>query len=249
MTEDCWVEAANAAHIDLQKFRSYLRALGFDTEQDPRPTDADGLHNRGVLTEFGGTLRPTLYGVLAYGMEPQRYPQTQNFRVECVAYEGDDRASRVLQVADAAGRLDDQVQRAAGWFAGLGRLASYRNLVREDRPLLPHAVIQEALVNAVVHREYALTGSKVLLEVFSRRVHVTSPGTLLHRRVESVRAGATPRSRNKSLTNFMAAMGLMERRGSGWLLMRRAMREFNGTEPELVHDEEGGFVSVRFDLD
>ena len=250
LTEERSIQAGAPAHIDLQSFRAYLHALGLDTEEEPQPDEEDDLRNRGVLTELGGVLHPTLYGVLAFGKEPQRYPQTRSFRVECVAYEGGDRASRVLQVADAAGRLDEQVQRAAGWFAGLGRFESYRGLIREDRPLLPRPAIREALVNAVVHRDYAITGSKVLFEVFSRRVEVTSPGALPnHTRVESVRAGAHPRSRNESLANFMLAMGFMEQRGRGWPLMRRIMREFNGIEPELVHDERSRFVRVGFCLD
>ena len=250
LTEERSIQAGVPAHIDLQRFRSYLHALGLDTEEEPQPDEEDDLRNRGVLTELGGALHPTLYGVLAFGKEPQRYPQTRSFRVECVAHEGDDRASRVLQVADAAGRLDEQVQRAVGWFAGLGRFESHRGLIREDRPLLPRAAIREALVNAVVHRDHAITGSKVLLEVFSRRVHVTSPGTLPnHTRVDGVLAGAHPRSRNESLANFMLSMGFMERRGRGWPLMRRLMREFNGVEPGLAHDEESRFVRVVFRLD
>ena len=250
LTEKRSIEAGSLAHIDLQRFRSYLRARGLDTEQDPQPTDEDDLRNRGVLRELDGTLRPTLYGTLAFGKEPQRYPRTRNFRVECVAYEGSDRASQVLQVADAAGRIDDQVRRAAGWFASLGKFESYRDLIREDRPLLPRKAIREALVNAVIHREYSNTGSKVLLEVFSRCVHVTSPGTLPnHMRVESVRAGAHPHSRNESLAHFMFEMGFMEQRGRGWPILRQAMREFNGTEPELVHDKESRFVRVSFALD
>ena len=115
--------------------------------------------------------------------------------------------------ADAAGRLDEQVQRAIGWFAGLGRFESYRGLIREDRPLLPRAAIREALVNAVVHRDHAVTGLKALFKVFSRRVHVTSPGTLPnHTRVDGVLTGAHPRSRNESLATFMLSMGFMERR-------------------------------------
>ena len=250
LTEERSIQAGAPAHIDLQIFRSYLHALGLDTEEEPQPAEEDDLRNRGVLTELGGALHPTLYGVLAFGKEPQRYPQTRSFRVECVAYEGDDRASQVLQVADAAGRLDEQVQRAVGWFAGLGRFESYRGLIREDRPLLPRAAIREALVNAVVHRDYAITGSKVLFEVFSRRVHVTSPGTLPnHTRAEGVLAGAHPRSRNESLANFMLLMGFMEQRGRGWPLMRRIMREFNGIEPGLAHDEGSRFVRVVFHLD
>ncbi len=34
------------------------------------------------------------------------------------------------------------------------------------------------------------------------------------------------------------------RRGRGWLLMRRGRREFNGTEPELINEVEGGYVRV-----
>ena len=250
LTEERPIQAATPAHVDLQAFRAYLQELGLDTEDEPQPNDEDDLRNRGVLADLGGVLHPTLYGVLAFGKEPQRYPQTRNFRVECVAYEGDDRASDVLQVADTAGRLDEQVRRAVGWFSGLGRFESYRGLIREDRPLLPQPALREALVNSVVHRDYAVTGSKVLLECFATHVDVTSPGGLPnHMRVESVRAGGHPRSRNESMANYMLVMGFMEQRGRGWPVMRRAMREFNGTEPEIIQDESGTYVRVRFHLE
>ena len=227
----------------------YLKRLGFDTADDPQPDPEDDLRNRDVLVEVGGDLRATLYGVLAFGKDPQRYARTRDFRIECVAYAGDDRAAEVLQVADAAGRLDEQVERATGWFLGLGRFESYEKLVRQDRHLLPRRAIREALANAVTHRDYAITGAKVLLEVFDRRVDVSSPGTLPnHMTVERVRAGANPRSRNESLAHYMAGMGFMERRGRGWLIMRREMLAFNGTEPELLHDEPNRFVRVTFRL-
>ena len=104
-------------------------------------------------------------------------------------------------------------------------------------------------MNAVVHRDYSITGSKVLLEVFDRHVHVTSPGSLPnHMRVESVRAGGHPRSRNELMANFMLVMGFMEQRGRGWPVMRRAMREFNGTEPEIIQGVDEDSVRLRFQL-
>ena len=250
LTEERPIQAATTTHVDLEAFRAYLRRLGLDTEYEPQPNDEDDLRNRGVLADLGGVLHPTLYGVLAFGKEPQLYPQTRNFRVECVSYQGDDRASNVLQVADTAGRLDEQVRRALGWFSSLGRFESYRGLIREDRPLLPQVALREALVNSVVHRDYAVTGSKVLLECFATHVDITSPGGLPnHMRVESVRAGGHPRSRNESMANYMLVMGFMEQRGRGWPVMRRAMREFNGTEPEIIQDESGTYVRVRFHLE
>ena len=250
LTEERAILDAPPTHIDLDAFRSYLERLGFDTTDDPQPDAVDDLRNRDVVVEVGGELRATLYGVLAFGRDPQRYARTRDFRIECVAYAGVDRAAEVLQVASAAGRVDEQVDRATGWFLGLGRFEAYGDLVREDRHLLPRRAIREALANAVTHRDYAITGSKVLLEVFDRRVDVTSPGALPnHMTVARVRAGANPRSRNESLAHFMAAKGFMEGRGRGWLIMRREMRAFNGTEPELAQDESNPFVRVTFRLD
>ena len=250
LTEERTIQAATTAHIDMQTFHAYLQKFGLDTEDEPQPEDEDDLRNRGVVTDLGGVLHPTLYGVLAFGKAPQSYPQTGNFWVECVAYDGYDRASDVIQVAESKGRLDEQVQRAVGWFASLGRFESYRGLAREDRPLLPPAALRESLVNAVVHRDYAITGSKVLLEVFAQYVDVTSPGGLPnHMSVESVRAGGHPRSRNESMANYMLVTGLMEQRGRGWPVMRRAMRDFNGTEPEIMEGDASRFVRLRFHLE
>ena len=249
LTEERAIQDATPAHIDPEAFRTYLQRFGFDTTDDPQPDSEADLRNRDVIVEIGGELRATLYGVLAFGKDPQRYPQTRNFRTECVAYAGDDRAADVLQVANAAGRIDEQVERATGWFLGLGRFESYRDLIRQDRYLLPRTAIREALVNAAVHRDYAITGSKILLEVFDRRVDITSPGALPnHMTVDRVRAGANPRSRNESMAHFMSAMGFMEQRGRGWLIMGREMRAFNGTEPELMQDERDKFVKVTFRL-
>ena len=247
LTEERTIEAATPGNIDLQVFRAYLEKIGLDIEAHPQPEREDDLRNRGVITEMGGGLHPTLYGLLAFGKEPQSYPQTRNFRVECVAYEGNDRASTVLQVTDATGRLDEQVRGAVRWFLSLGRFETYRGLVRVDRSLLPEAALRESLVNAVVHRDYAITGSKVLVEVYQRRVDVTSPGLLPnHMSVESVRAGGHPRSRNESMANYMVVTGFMEQRGRGWPVMQRAMREFNGIDPEITQDSCAKFVRVRF---
>ena len=250
LTEERPIQAAIPGHIDLQGFRAYLQAVGLDTLGELQPDDVEDLRNRGVVTELGDALHPTLYGVLAFGKEPQRYPQTRNFLIECVAYEGNNRASPVLQVAEVLGSLDEQVRRAIGWFSGLGRFESYRDLIRNDRQLLPEVALREALVNAVVHRDYAITGSKVLFEVFSRHVDVNSPGPLPnHMSVESVRAGAHPRSRNELMANYMVVKRFMEQRGRGWPVMRKAMFEFNGTEPDIVQDAGGTSVKVTFHLD
>ena len=248
-TEEQTVRWANASDIDVNTFRSFLQAQGLDMREEPQPSPEDDLRNAGVLAEADGTLYPTLYGLMVFGKTPQRHRQMGNFAIRCSAYAGRDAGADVILADERGGRLEDQVRGALNWVASFGRTETYRGLLREDRPLVPEPVIREALVNAVVHRDYAITGSPVLLEVFDDRVSVTSPGALPnHMTVESVRAGSRPRSRNESMAHAMVVARLMERRGRGWLTMSRAMRAFNDTEPEILNDRDGKFVRVTFRL-
>ena len=50
------------------------------------------------------------------------------------------------------------------------------------------------------------------------------------------------------MANYMVVKGMMEQRGRGWPVMRKAMGEFNGTEPELFQDDKSGYVRVTFEL-
>ena len=249
LTEGLAMQAATVSDINANKFRMYLQKQGLDTETEPQTSYADDLRSRNVAVDLDGELRPTLYGIMAFGKDPQGHPHTGDFMIECVAYGGDDRDSTVLLSTKATGNIDEQVRQSIDWLASLGRFESHRGLIREDRPMLPSEVLRESLVNAVTHRDYAIIGSKILLEVFEERVVVTSPGVLPNRmNVERVKAGWRTRARNKSMAHYMLVSGLMEQRGRGWPVMRHAMRRFNGTEPDIIQSENDMFVRVRFYL-
>ncbi|MCY4165843.1 MAG: putative DNA binding domain-containing protein [Gammaproteobacteria bacterium] len=249
LTEHQIISSATADEIDLSAFRSFMRAQGMHMERGPQPIIENDLRNASVCELLDGVLHPTLYGVMVFGRDPQGHPHTKSLFIQCVSYDGIDQAGAVLSSGEGKGCLDEQVTRSVEWFRSLGRREVYQGLYRKDVSLLPEAVLREALVNAVIHRDYALTGSQVLLEVFSDRICVTSPGSLPnHMSIEQVRSGGAPRSRNEMMANAMVVKGLMERRGRGWLLMRHGMREFNGTEPDLICDAEGGFTRVTFRL-
>ena len=247
LTEKQIIPSATVEDIDFGAVRAYMQAQGLDMEEGPQPAREDDLRNASVVDELDGILRPTLYGLMTFGRDPQAFPHTLSLFVQCAAYGGADQAAEVLSAGEGKGRLEDQVQRAMGWFRSLGRRESYEGHYRRDTPPVPEPALREALVNAVIHRDYAITGSQVLLEAFDDRIVVTSPGALPnHMTVEQARRGGAPRSRNEMMANAMVVRGLMERRGRGWLTMRQAMRKFNGTEPELVSDEHNRLVRVTF---
>lgn len=249
-TESQVILDAGVEAIDSGLFRSFLESRGVDVASNPQSEIEIDLRNQRVIDEFERNLHPTLYGLMVFGRDPQRYVGTTNFFIQCVAYAGAERGPNEYGISEAKGTIDRQVELAMTWFRSLGHREVYRGLYRQDRSFAPETALREALVNAVIHRDYAITGSKVMFEVFDRHIEITSPGSLPnHMTVQRVRAGGGPRSRNESMANAMLIHGFMKERGRGWLLMRYQMREFNGTEPELTNDKSGRFVRTTFRLD
>jgi ATP-dependent DNA helicase RecG len=118
------------------------------------------------------------------------------------------------------------------------------NRVRLDE--YPSEALREALVNAVAHRQYEDAGRKIMLEVFSDRVVVSSPGlppapiTLA-----SLRKGRyRPCSRNPVLAQCLSYFHRIEERGSGFRRMRDQMIDHGLEQPTLATDT--GYFQVVF---
>ncbi len=247
LTEKQVIASAEVSDIDVNTFKSFMQAQGKELDREPQPDIESDMSNASVCDQLNGTLRPTLYGLMVFGRDPQGFPHATSLYIQCSRYGGVDQASDVLSAGESRGRLDEQVHRSMGWFRSLGRKEIYEGLYREDVSLIPEEVLREALVNAVIHRDYAIAGSQVMLEVFDDRIVVTSPGALPnHMTVEQAQMGGAPRSRNEMMANAMVVRGLMERRGRGWLAMRHAMHNFNGTEPTLENFVDDRLVRVTF---
>lgn len=246
ITEQRLVPGTGPGDIDPEVFRAYMARKGVDLDAEPRLPFEQDLLNREVLDrDMDGHLRATLFGLLCFGRAPQTPNPTRGMWVDLVAYAGVDRGDPVLVSGEAKGRLDEQVRAAETWLKALGRRERYDGMVRSDEWVVPLPAFRECVVNAVAHRDYAILGSKVLVEVFDDRVVVTSPGALPnHKRPESVLAGGTPRSRNESMASFLFDVGLMEQRGSAFPRMIRAMRDFNGTTPLLENERDERWVRV-----
>lgn len=246
LTEEQVVPETGPSSIDVGVFHDHLARQGLEMDEDPQPALEQDLLARKVLGRgLDEVPQATLYGLLCFGRDPQGTNLTRGFFVECAAYSGEDRASDVILSGTARGRLDEQIDRTLGWFQALGQRESYGAVQRRDFPILPLKALREAVVNAVAHRDYAILGSHVLLEVFSDRVVVTSPGPLPNTMTaEGVMRGGLPRSRNEGLAHFLLSRGYMEARGRGIPIMRRVMGEFNGTTPILENERGERYVRL-----
>jgi predicted HTH transcriptional regulator len=118
------------------------------------------------------------------------------------------------------------------------------NRVRLDE--YPTEALREALVNAVAHRQYEDAGRKIMLEVFSDRVAISSPGlppapiTLASLRKGKYR----PCSRNPVLAQCLSYFHRIEERGSGFRRMHDQMLNHGLDQPLLGTDT--GYFQVTF---
>lgn len=249
VTEDQVVSRARLEDLDEACFRDYLQRMGLTADTEHQPELVDDYENLDVIRDLDGRPTPTLFGLLAFGRDPQRFSQMRQLLVRNTAYAGSDRASGVVLAMDAGGRLHDQVHRTLDWARSFGKRETFLGTERTDQTVLPIDAIREAVTNAVIHRDYAITGTSVSVDVFCDRIEIASPGTLPNRMtLGKVRRGGNSRPRNHAMVHYAIVMGMMEKRGMGWPMIGRAMAQFNGTAPRIEEDRETAWVHVTLDL-
>ena len=237
--------------LDLRRLRDYLtRVLGGDA---PAADDWAGwemlLRNLELMTESAGARVATVDGLLLFGKAPERYLPQSGVRAVCYPGAEPDYAARAdedlrgplapLGTADGSIVESGLVDRAWDFVrrntAPTARLEGARRI---DGWEYPKSVVREALVNALVHRDYGIAGTDVMLAIYADRLEIQSPGRLPNTvTVESMKAGMRY-ARNQALVNVMRDYGYVEARGMG--VRNRivpGMRAHNGTEPGLIEEE------------
>ncbi|MBC8253552.1 MAG: transcriptional regulator, partial [Ardenticatenia bacterium] len=151
-------------------------------ERGRRPISStldDHLARIGALTSDG---TPTTSGLLLFGKRPQEYmPQSGVVFVRFVGSEprGKDGMAGYGRRAELEGPLARLIE--AAWNITWEEMrvgAVVVELKREEQPEYPGFAVREALVNAIAHRDYRLSGRRVEIRMFEDRLEVISPGGL-----------------------------------------------------------------------
>ena len=89
---------------------------------------------------------------------------------------------------------------------------------RLEMPEYPERALTEALVNALIHRDYLEVGSEVHIDIFDNRIEIYSPGGMYDGSlVQELNTNNVPsRRRNPVIADIFSRMNFMERRGSGF---------------------------------
>jgi predicted HTH transcriptional regulator len=132
---------------------------------------------------------------------------------------------RVLRYTGASNLvLDKEHTFVCGYAAGFEEMVDYimKNLpqqeiikgaIRQNKTDYPRRTIREFLANSLVHQDFTVTGSQVMVEIFTDRVVMTNPGSPLNDVNRFI--DLPPHSRNEDLAQSLLLLNICERRGSG----------------------------------
>ncbi|OGC04846.1 hypothetical protein A2276_02655 [candidate division WOR-1 bacterium RIFOXYA12_FULL_43_27] len=183
-------------------------------------------------------------GMLLFGKEPDKFiPQNQ---VTIVRYPGENIADRYLDIKDFYGNLFDLIDKADEYIKEHIQISSHLvpgKIPREEVPEYPLYAIRELIVNAVAHRDYFISGSRIIIKMFKGRIEYSSPGGLPE--------GITPKnminkqsSRNPTLVKVLNRVKYIEAIGDGINRIHDAVKD-HPLKPKMpVFDDVGGTVIV-----
>ena len=205
----------------------------FFTEELAEHEVEDLLLMRNLLVREDGELRASVAGLLLCHDRPDDY--LYNSFIQAVFYRGTKMdANYQIDAQDFRGPLDQQILDAYKFVQKHNQVSATKNIGRTEQPQYSMRAVFEALVNAVVHRDYSRTASKIRLFMFADRLELISPGALSNTlSVERLRYGQA--TRNELLARLLSEIIVED--NVGRQVARRYFLERRGEGVGIILDE------------
>ncbi|MBC8176634.1 MAG: putative DNA binding domain-containing protein [Deltaproteobacteria bacterium] len=223
--------------VDLGSFKKAYRAL------TGKAIGITHLQNIGLLHPERDRVHTT-HAALLLSRSPVRKRYFPYAKLECARFKGTTKKVFLDQAT-----IDDPVHEAvepcmAFIKKNIALGATIGEIYRQDRWEYPLEAVREALINAIIHRDYAILGSDIKVAIYDDMLEITSPGPLPD--LLSFEDLGTGRSeiRNRVLAPIFKDMKLIEAWGSGIQKMHDELADY--PEIELKLQEAGYAFQVQF---
>jgi len=245
--------------LDMDRIENYYQDVL--KRSLPARTDFENrrrlLLNSDLLVEAGAGAGASVAGLLLFGKNPnRRLPQAG---VTAVAFPGLEKEYNTVDEERIRGPLTPRVSedgdvvergvidRTVDFIKrNMGSVAYLEGGRRRRKSSFPLDAVREAVVNAVVHRDYAREGTDIEVSLYRDRFEVISPGRLPNGvTVEKMKEGVVRVARNELLKEILRDYRYIEHYGMGVRnRIINSMRRHNGTEPDLVEGDDRFMVRL-----
>jgi ATP-dependent DNA helicase RecG len=218
--------------ISQDKIRTFVKEAGIDIDSI-------------AVSEFLRSLRVAdeskvkNAGILFFAKDVYEY--LNQAQMTLLAFKGADR----LHIYDRRDVRDDlltQFNEAVAFLKKhLNVRSEIRGVNREDIYEIPIEALREALVNALMHRDYSITGTQVSVEIYDDRVEIINPGGL-PKGLSAQDLGTVSIRRNEVISDLFFRLHKVERIGMGIRKMKEALVAAGLREP--IFEPNGFFRAV-----
>lgn len=246
------VSNARLSLFDSERLNKYISAVKSElVNLANNVTDEEIMELMGITVDGA----PTLAGVMTFSKYPQGYfPQ---FCITAVCVPGlemgdtDDEQVRFTDNRRITGSISEMLNEAVEFVR---RNSRYKTVIdsngkRIDKEEYPLKAVREAILNALVHRDYSIhtEGVPIRIEMYSDRMEIISSGGLYGKITIDSLGKVRPDTRNAALANILEILHITENRYSG---IPTICREFeNAGLPAPVFQVRRGEFTVIFKND
>lgn len=220
------VEGAKVQLFDEKRIEEYLSRV-----KSERRNLAENVSDGEILELMGATRDgvPTLAGLMTFSMYPQTYfPQLCITAVSLPGTEmgetGTD-GERFIDNKRITGAIPDMLEEAVEFVRTNSRTKTIidENGRRVDKNEYPIKAVREAILNALVHRDYSIYTENIpiRIEMYRDRMEITNSGGLYGKINIDALGKVHPETRNAALANMLELLNVTENRYSGIPTMRR----------------------------
>ncbi len=180
-------------------------------------------------------------GILFFATAPQDH--IRQAQMTLLAFKGTER----LHIYDRLDVRDDLLAQFNQAILFLEKHLNVRSeikrLDREDIYEIPFEALRESIVNALMHRDYSITGTQIGIDVFDDRIEITNPGGLAKGLSQKALGKGISIRRNELIADLFSRLHKVERAGTGIRRMRESLAKAGLKEPEF---EINGFFRTVF---
>ncbi|RLF32490.1 MAG: hypothetical protein DRN08_06585 [Thermoplasmata archaeon] len=232
-------EGANLDDIDEEKVKRFLRKAKYERNFDVESKNAEEALERLELIKNDNL---TNASILLFGKNPQKF--FLQARIRCARFKGTTAVDFIdMKLID--GDIIDQVEKAENFvLSHIKKAAKIVMFAREEVWEYPPDALREAIVNAVCHRDYSISGN-IKIAIFDDRIEISNPGQLpepltppmLKKKHDSI-------LRNPLIANSFFLIKNIEQWGKGTNKIIQWCVEHGLKEPDF--EEIGGGFEVVF---
>lgn len=169
-----------------------------------------------ILCGHNGKVHPTNGGMILFGKNDERLGHFPNTEISCARFDGISKANFIdrLDLTDSSLLSIEEVPKFIRRNTTMA--AEFGEIKRKDIPQYPVKAIREVLLNALMHANYELKGSRFYVAIYDDRLEIQNPGSFPPgMTIDDFKAGIS-KIRNPTIARIFREKENLEAWGSGY---------------------------------